>query len=164
MNRAWIPAGALAGVSVAGLIALGPLTDSLSPPVAFPSAVVTVPAPQSLLKPVRVSVNAGVRGRTGTINAAVSAGGRSDANATSGEVAYAKKPAPTSHVPATTTAPPPASPPPAKTVKKAVKRQASIGGSSGPNDSSGLASGASDGSPGRGEQSSTPGSDTPASP
>ena len=29
MNRAWIPAGALASVSVAGLIALGPLTDSL---------------------------------------------------------------------------------------------------------------------------------------
>ena len=29
MNRAWIPAGALAGVSVAGLIALGQLTDSL---------------------------------------------------------------------------------------------------------------------------------------
>ena len=30
MNRAWIPAGALAGVSVAGLIALGPLTNSLT--------------------------------------------------------------------------------------------------------------------------------------
>ena len=30
MNRAWIPAGALAGVSVAGLLALGPLTDSMT--------------------------------------------------------------------------------------------------------------------------------------
>ena len=36
MNRAWIPAGALAGMSVAGLIALGPLTDPLSTPVPFP--------------------------------------------------------------------------------------------------------------------------------
>ena len=35
MNRAWIPAGALAGVSVAGLLALGPVTDSLSTPVEF---------------------------------------------------------------------------------------------------------------------------------
>ena len=37
MNRAWIPAGALAGVSVAGLLALGPVTDSLSTPVEFAS-------------------------------------------------------------------------------------------------------------------------------
>ena len=44
MNRAWIPAGALAGVSVAGLIALGPLTDSLGTPVTFrPSVAVTTP-------------------------------------------------------------------------------------------------------------------------
>ena len=47
MNRAWIPAGALAGVSVAGLIALGPLTNSLTQqPVSFPS-VVTVSVPQT---------------------------------------------------------------------------------------------------------------------
>ena len=39
MNRAWIPAGALAGVSVAGLIALGQLTDSLDSKVDFPSNV-----------------------------------------------------------------------------------------------------------------------------
>ena len=38
MNRAWIPAGALAGVSVAGLIAIGPLlTDSLTTNASFPS-------------------------------------------------------------------------------------------------------------------------------
>ena len=36
MNRAWIPAGALASVSVAGLIALGPLTDSLHTPRVVP--------------------------------------------------------------------------------------------------------------------------------
>ena len=36
MNRAWIPAGALASVSVAGLIALGPLTDSLGTTVSVP--------------------------------------------------------------------------------------------------------------------------------
>jgi len=163
MNRAWIPAGALAGVSVAGLIALGPLTDSLTPPVTF-SSVVTVAAPQSTFKPVRVSVNAGQKGNI--THATVTRGGHSvvDANAAAGEVAYAKKPASQPRAtPTTSAAPPPApSPPPAKTPKKTVKRQSSIGGSSGPNDSGGLVSGASDGSPGRGEQSNTPGTDTPA--
>ena len=47
MNRAWIPAGALAGVSVAGLIALGPLTDSMGTPVPFPT---TVPCPSSRVR------------------------------------------------------------------------------------------------------------------
>ena len=42
MNRAWIPAGALAGVSVAGLIAMGPLlTDSLGTDLPFPTSVAT---------------------------------------------------------------------------------------------------------------------------
>ena len=41
MNRAWIPAGALASVSVAGLIALGPLTDSLGTTVSFSPTVAT---------------------------------------------------------------------------------------------------------------------------
>ena len=46
MNRAWIPAGALAGVSVAGLLALGPLTDSIGTQVAFPDPVpVKAPVP-----------------------------------------------------------------------------------------------------------------------
>ena len=47
MNRAWIPAGALASVSVAGLIALGSLTDSLGTPVTF-SASVPVTTPNQL--------------------------------------------------------------------------------------------------------------------
>ena len=51
MNRAWIPAGALAGVSVAGLIALGQVTDSLSTPVSFPSSVaVTTPKPSASVR------------------------------------------------------------------------------------------------------------------
>ena len=54
MNRAWIPAGALAGVSVAGLIALGPLTNSLTQQPSFPS-VVTVSVPQTPPKALPVS-------------------------------------------------------------------------------------------------------------
>jgi hypothetical protein len=164
MNRAWIPAGALAGVSVAGLIALGPLTDSLTPPVPFPSGVVTVATPQSVLKAAPVSV---IRGKSGTTNtvATVTRGGKSlDTNAAAGEVAYAKKPqvTPRATSTGTTTPPPAAASVPPKPPKKAVKRQATIGGLSGPNDSSGLASGSSSGQTGRGEQQSTPGSDTPA--
>ncbi len=45
MNRAWIPAGALAGMSVAGLLALGPVTDSLSTPVEFATSVPVGHAP-----------------------------------------------------------------------------------------------------------------------
>src|SRR3954447_21553397 len=122
MNRAWIPAGALAGVSVAGLIALGPLTDSLTPPVTF-SSVVTVAAPQRTFQPARVSYNAGPQGQTRN-DPTAPRGGRSvvDANAAAGEVAYAKKPAPQPRAtPTTSAAPPPApSPPPAKTQKKTV--------------------------------------------
>ena len=45
MNRAWIPAGALAGVSVAGLIALGPLTDSLEHAGVLPARRADSPLP-----------------------------------------------------------------------------------------------------------------------
>jgi hypothetical protein len=164
MNRAWIPAGALAGVSVAGLIALGPLTDSLTPAVPFPSAVVTVAETQHALPPARVSVSLGQRGSTDTENTAANArGGKGvDPSGTAGQVALAIKRAPALPTRNVTTPPPAAPTAPPKPQKKVVKRQATISGSSGPNDSSGLASGSSSTPTGRGEQQSTPGSDTPA--
>ena len=73
MNRAWIPAGALAGVSVAGLIALGQVTDSLNTPVSFQSSVaVTTPKPSASAAP--VSFPASVVGKT--THAALTRGGQ----------------------------------------------------------------------------------------
>lgn len=67
MNRAWIPAGALAGVSVAGLIALGQLTDSLGAPVTFDSSVALPPVNvQHTSKPVSVKIDRGAVGSTST--------------------------------------------------------------------------------------------------
>ena len=66
MNRAWIPAGALAGVSVAGLIALGPLTDSLSSPVSFPPSVTVKQAASTASTAVPVRLNKPVVGKTQT--------------------------------------------------------------------------------------------------
>jgi len=152
MNRAWIPAGALASVSVAGLIALGPLTDSLHTPVSFPS-VVTVSAPTPKSTAVAVSFPAVVVGQT--THASLARGGASttDTNTSTGQVSVTAKKAATVH--AQSSAPRTTTPPPAK---KKVKRPSSIGGSTGSNGDEGLASGGSSGgSGGGGEQTATPG-------
>ena len=163
MNRAWIPAGALASVSVAGLIALGPLTDSLGTQVSFhPTLAVTTPAAgQTRVLP--VSVDRGVSGTTATsVSAAlkvVRRGGEATLAAATpsgdvGQVGFKRTSSSSQTRPATTTVK--AKP------KKTVKRAASIGGNSGPNGDNGLASGSSgSSSTSVGAQSGTPGSETP---
>jgi hypothetical protein len=155
MNRAWIPAGALAGVSVAGLIALGPLTSSLTSQPSF-SSVVTVPVPKTSPKAVPVSYAEGVRG---TIAHASYRGGQAAAARQNGDIGQValqiKKRAPqTSHAtaPSTPLRAPAAKPPPKKAAKRAI-----IGATSGPNGDSGLAGSNPNGRTHRGEQQSTPG-------
>jgi hypothetical protein len=152
MNRAWIPAGALAGVSVAGLIALGPLTDSLGTTVSFPTSV---PITQSG-KPSKgtVPVNYNVSGAAGkTSTAALTHGGQAAAvpptSSDTGYVGYRREVA-TQEAPAKVVTP--AKP------KKTVKRRQSIGTTGETNSSSGLAGG-SDGSTSLGEQAATPSSE-----
>ncbi len=160
MNRAWIPAGALAGVSVAGLIALGPLTNSLTQQPSFPSAV-TVSVPQTPPKALPVSYSR--RGAVGNIEHAalkVSRGGQAAGQSGDvGQVALQIKKKPAPQASQATAPPPPAAP--AKPQKKAAKRPATIGGVSGPNSDAGLAGSNPNGSTHNGDLQSTPGSDTP---
>ena len=137
MNRAWIPAGALAGVSVAGLIALGPLTSSLGTQVSFhPTLAVTTPT-AGHTRVVRVSVDLGASGTTATDTAAlrvVRGGEATVAGATpSGDVGHVgfKRTSSSSQARSGTTT--------VKAKPKTVKRVISIGGNSGPNGDSGLA-------------------------
>ena len=169
MNRAWIPAGALAGVSVAGLIALGPLTDSLGTQVSF-RPVIPVTTPSVVHKgTVQVSVDLKQVGRTQTdsIPAAlhISGGRQAPAAATpNGDAGQAgfhhtSSSSSTQTAPATSTPPtstPATSAPKVAPVKKTPQRPASIGGSSGPNGDNGLASGGTSGSTSVGAQSGTP--------
>ena len=158
MNRAWIPAGALAGVSVAGLLALGPLTDSMSTPVSFPTTVPTQKSTAADFLPVSVKLSRGAVGQTTTIG--LRRGGQATttatSNPTSGFVGYRKTTGTSrsSTAPATTTTPRAAKP--KVVVKKTVKRQGAIGGPGETNGSAGLASGSSSGSRGVGEQQNTP--------
>jgi hypothetical protein len=90
MNRAWIPAGALAGVSVAGLLALAPLTDSLGTQVEFPTSVAVstkVSTPQKVSVP--VSVNLKTVGSVKTAAFKTTRGGeaRVDTSSDAGQVA-----------------------------------------------------------------------------
>ena len=158
MNRAWIPAGALAGVSVAGLLALGPVTDSLSTPVEFAKSVPVVQ--QSNEKPkssVPVSVNVKVVGKTATA-ALKPRGGQAAASKTNTDTGfvsnrrYSQQPS----TQASASPPPPPAPPPAK---KAAKRPVEIGTTGEPNSDQGFAGG--DGTGATGELGSTPGSGTP---
>jgi hypothetical protein len=162
MNRAWIPAGALAGVSVAGLIALGPLTDSLNTQVTFPSSIAAATNSKPVSRHTTVPVSITVKRPVGNIvvSAALSARGGSSSSALStsgdaGQVAYQKFHSTSSGTTATTThattnvATPPA------TTKKAPKRQTTIGTIGEPNSDAGLAGG-SKSSTSLGEQSSTP--------
>ena len=159
MNRAWIPAGALASVSVAGLIALGPLTDSLHTPVSFPSVVtVSAPPPKSSV-PWRSASPAAVVGNARPHAALTRSGGapKRQTNSDTGHVAakISQNP-PAAHAPASTPRRRARRPTPVK--KKTNKRPTSIGGSTGSNGDEGLASGGSgSGTGGGGEQSATPG-------
>jgi len=146
---------------VAGLIALGPLTDSLQKPVSF-SSVVTVPATAQAKRFVPVSVSPGVVGKTTHASLDVNRGGRASVQApTSGDIGpvavkISHNP-PASQAPATHSSPT-TSATPAK--KKTNKRPSSIGGSTAPNGDVGLASGNKGGSSSVGEQSSQLGSDS----
>ena len=168
MNRAWIPAGALAGVSVAGLIALGPLTDSLGNQVKFPVAVrtagdATLSKPPKEFVPVSISLKAPV-GTVNTENAAYDPGrgGRAlvsagASNSTDGKVAV-KVTAGTTVTHQTSSTPPSTTPthtaaPPAEKPKPKVTRQQTIGGLSESNSDQGLASKGDKTT--RGEQDST---------
>jgi hypothetical protein len=167
MNRAWIPAGALAGVSVAGLMALGPLTDSLTSPVTFAPQVAVTSTVPAKAEQVSLSIDQGTAGSVQT--AALQRGGqasttRPPVSGESGSVGF-RIPAPAPHVAATVTPTPSSNstastPPPKATAKPTTKRPASIGGSSGPNGDTGLASGGN-GSTSVGAQSGTPGNDAP---
>jgi hypothetical protein len=160
MNRAWIPAGALAGVSVAGLLALGQLTNSLSDPVSFPSSV-AVTTPQASAKPVPVSLT---QSGVGTLSHAALAGrgGQASSQApTSGEAGQVsvrlQKTAPPA---AQTQSPTPSTSPTVTPTKKKLKRQDSIGAvTGGVNTDSGLASGGTGSKSSRGGLKSNVGSD-----
>jgi hypothetical protein len=158
MNRAWIPAGALAGVSVAGLLALGPLTDSLGTPVKFETSVPVMTSagkPGTVTGSVPVSVNVSIVGKTQT--EAVSRGGKSTASASNTDSGFVSvKQRTVTARPATSNTPvadAPAKPP--ATPKKQPKRPVSIGTTGEPNSDQGFAGGS--GSREAGEQASTPG-------
>jgi hypothetical protein len=160
MNRAWIPAGALASVSVAGLLALGPLTDSMGTKVSFP---VSVSAPkQSPASTTDVPVKYDVDSASGvTQTAALARGGESESftpNTDTGQVGFHVRSSgsATSKVKITTKAATKAS---AKK-KKVTKRATSITGIGETNSTSGL-TGGSGASTDLGEQAPTPSSDTP---
>jgi hypothetical protein len=153
MNRAWIPAGALASVSVAGLIALGPLTDSLGTTVSFPDSVrVNTGAAAQNRASVPVSVNLRTVGDVKTQAAVVSRGDQATVIAPvtsdTGQVGYRKR---VTSAPRVTVTP---AKPAVKPEKKAPKRQKSIGTTGETNGDNGLAGGGQ-GSQGQGETSST---------
>ena len=164
MNRAWIPAGALAGVSVAGLIGLGQLTDSLGTPVTFNASLAVTTPTAGHTRVLPVSVDYGATGKTATsIEASLSKGGRqAPATPTSGDTGLAGYRRASSSSTARTATLTVKSTAKAKP-KKTVKRQNSIGALSGPNGDNGL-TGANSGASGTsvGAQSGTPGSETPS--
>jgi hypothetical protein len=167
MNRAWIPVGALAGVSVAGLIALGPLTSSMGTPVSFPTSIPTL-QPGASAPVIRVNANVGVKGHT-TVNAGFKVkrtpGGRANGavnptNITAGnvgEVATKITPRTGTTAPATAQTHVTVSTPPAKP-KKPAKRPVSITASGETNGDGGFASGGGNQQTSNGAQSQTPSS------
>lgn len=161
MNRAWIPAGALASLSVAGLLALGPLTDSMGTKVTFLPSVEAPPSGDQ--RTTAVPVNFDIvqpAGDTNTEGAALTRGGESSTvtpNSDVGQVGYRVRSGPaTSKVKTKALAKP--------QVKKKVtkpKRAKSITGIGETNSTSGLTSGATGSGTDIGEQAPTPSSDAP---
>ena len=161
MNRAWIPAGALAGVSVAGLIAVGQLTSSLgTEEVSFPSSVaVTSAAPSPHAVP--VSYPAAVVGKI--THAALTRGGQAATQTpTSGEAGQVSVPIQKSAPATQPTAPTPTTS--ATVPKKKPKRRDSIGGvtSGSTNGDAGLTAGGTHSKSANGVLMSTPNADAPA--
>jgi hypothetical protein len=161
MNRAWIPAGALAGVSVAGLLALAPLTDSLDTQVTFkPSVQLSSTLRTPLRNSVPVSVDLSTVGTVKT--AALKRGGRAskiETGADAGQVNVPITPntSSTTGAKVVTKTVTPATP--SESVikpKKSSARPKSITGTTGVNGDSGL-SGGSKTQTGTGEISNTPG-------
>jgi hypothetical protein len=137
-------------VSVAGLIALGPLTDSLGTSVSFPQSVpVYTSGAATSNAPVPVSLTRGIVGATETA-ALTNRGGRAadtkqaTVASDTGFVVYRKR--------ATVKATPAA---PVKPEKKAPKRRVSIGEAGETNPDAGLAGGAP-GAVAQGESAVTP--------
>jgi hypothetical protein len=158
MNRAWIPAGALAGVSVAGLLALAPLTDSLGTQVDFPNSV---PVSQAVSKPPKVSVPVSVNLKTvGKVTTAAfsTRGGQAGALSTSSDNGLVGNPSPstTSQTQTAARTTVKTATEPAVKPKKTVQRPSSIGTAGESNSNQGFAGG-NDSSTGLGEQSGTPG-------
>jgi hypothetical protein len=157
MNRAWIPAGALAGVSVAGLLALGQLTDGLTTPVSFSASVpVTSAAPSPAAAP--VSAPASVVGTTSHASLTVRGGQASQAptNGDAGQVSVRIQ----KSAPQVQTQPAPSTSPTVAPAKKKLKRRDSIGGvTGGVNTDSGLAAGGTGSKSSRGGLKSNVGSD-----
>jgi len=152
MNRAWIPAGALASVSVAGLIALGPLTDSLGTTVSFPQSVQVNTGASTVRASVPMSVNVKVVGSTETAALKVRGGAAADVTSTptageAGYVAYKKQHAVTARAAIT-----PAKPA-VKPATKPPKRQQTVSATGETNGDNGLAS-EGQGRQGNGETSS----------
>jgi hypothetical protein len=157
MNRAWIPAGALAGVSVAGLLALGPLTDSMSTKPPIPDRI-AAPAPiTAKTTEVPVSLDYATQGRTETAALTKPHGGKAVAarittNSDIGQVALRSSKKASAPVKQATTA----------KKKKAAPRQTSIGTSGeSSNSDSGLTGSGSSAATQLGEQGTTLGSDAP---
>jgi hypothetical protein len=154
MNRAWIPAGALATVSVAGLIALGPLTEGMK--VDFPESVPAPAASTTHARVVAVRLDTGAIGDTSTVEPAVAIANSRGKEATppltngdEGRVSLNKR------YTIAATGPAKAKPKAAAKKKPAVKRQASIGTYGEANSDTGLAGG-EPGSTAPGEQIQTP--------
>jgi hypothetical protein len=161
MNRAWIPAGALAGVSVAGLLAMGPLTDSMNPSVPFPLPVTvaqpTTVAKQSSSIPVSLSFKSAV-GSTETAALRTNRGGHAFTTSSSeGQVALKLHSQVSAHSATAVTHSTTTHTTPAAKPKKVVKRLQSIGTVGETNSDSGFASG-SGGKTSTGESSPTPSS------
>ena len=165
MNRAWIPAGALAGVSVAGLLALGPLTDSMGTGVPFPQAITGPsqgtgkPGTSQQLAPVSLDISVRTPvGKTTTKGPArgSQATAPGDPNASQGFVSVEiHKPQPKSNTAPGTARIVTAKPKPKKTVTSTRKSISTAGET---NDTSGLA-GENSPQTGHGEQSQTPSGD-----
>ena len=150
MNRAWIPAGALASVSVAGLIALGPLTDSLGTTAPFRPSIPVNTGPTKVTSAVPVSVSLRGVGTIKTTPAVVRGGPAKSTSVTSdsGQVGYKRH---VSVAPRVSTTP---TPPAVKPAKKTPKRQETLGATGETNGDNGLA-GSGQGPQTDGETSST---------
>jgi hypothetical protein len=161
MNRAWIPAGALASLSVAGLLALGPLTDSMGTSVAFPESV-DAPSPAAQNTTARpVSLDIQIAGVTDTAAFRSRGDEATRIKTTNDDTGFVGARSSTKKSSVRTTTKSTTKAPAKSTTKKTVtKRQLSIEAIGETNSTSGL-TGVSGTGTDVGEQAPTPASDTP---